>query len=85
MVEILTKKIEQLDLLNKASISNTKPVNIITKITPENINQIQIMFEEQDPQINRIAHKFKRQTKTRNYYSRPTPHDLQYEERSQIV
>ena len=42
------------------------------------------MFEEKDPQVNRIAHKFKQQTRTRNYYPRPTPPDLQYEEWSQI-
>ena len=58
---------------------------MIEEITLENVDQIQAIFEEQDPQINRIAHKFKQQTKTRNYYPRPTPPDLQYEERSQIV
>ncbi|KAL6338889.1 hypothetical protein AAG906_024040 [Vitis piasezkii] len=40
---------------------------------------------EKDPQINRIVHKFKQQTRTRNYYPKPTLPDLQYEERSQIV
>ena len=29
--------------------------------------------------------KFKQQTRTINYYPRPTPPNLQYEERSQIV
>ena len=85
MIQTLTKKIEQFDLSNKASTSNTKSVNVITEITPKNVNQIQTMFEEQDPQINRIAHKFKQQTKTRNYYPRTTPLDLQYEEMNQIV
>ena len=50
----------------------------------DKVDQIQTIFEEHDPQINRIVHYFKQQTKTRNYYPRPTP-DLQYEERSQIV
>ena len=58
---------------------------MIEEITSDNVNQIQTIFEEHDPQINRIAHKFKQQTRTRNYYPRPTPPDLQYEERSQIV
>ena len=54
-------------------------------MTPTNVDQIQTIFEEQDPQINRIAHKFKHQTKTRNYCPRTTPLDFQYEERNQIV
>ena len=83
LIQILTKKIEQLDLSNKASTSNTKFVNVITKIISENVDQIQNMFEK--PQINRIAHKYKQQTKTRNYYPIPTLPDLQYKERNQIV
>ena len=43
------------------------------------------MFEDKDPQINKIVHKFKQQSRTRNFYPRPTPPDLQYEEMSQIV
>ena len=43
------------------------------------------MFEDKNPQINKIVHKFKQQSGTRNFYIRPTPPDLQYEERSQIV
>ena len=35
--------------------------------------------------MNRINHQFKQQTKTRNYYPRPTSPNLQYEERNQIT
>ena len=51
----------------------------------DKVDQIQTIFEEHYPQINRIVHKFKQQTKTRNYYPRPTLPDLQYEEMSQII
>ncbi|KAL6342400.1 hypothetical protein AAG906_009073 [Vitis piasezkii] len=78
-------KIAQLDLSNKASSSNTKSINVIEEITPENVDEIQAMFEEKDPQINKIVHKFKQQSKTRNFYPRPTPPDLQYEERKMIM
>ena len=53
---------------------------MIEEINPENVEQIQAMFEEKDSQVNKIMHKFKQQTRTRNYYPRPTPPDLQYEE-----
>lgn len=49
---------------------------MITEITPANVDQIKAIFEEQNPQINRIRHQFKQQTKTRNYYPRLTPPDL---------
>ena len=84
-MQTLTNKISQLDFSNRSSTSNTKSVNMIEEITPKNVEQIQAIFEEKNPQINRIAHKFKQKTRTRNYYPRPTPLDLQYEERSQIV
>ena len=58
---------------------------MITEITPTNVDKIRAIFEEQDPQINRIRHQFKQQTKTRNYYPRPTLLGLQYEERNQIT
>ena len=58
---------------------------MIEEITPENVDEIHTLFEDKDPQINRIAHKFKQQSRIRNFYPRPTPPDLQYEERSQIV
>ena len=79
----MKKRIEQLDLTHKPSTSNTKYVNVITKTS--NVDQIRAIFEEQDPQVNRIRQQFKQQTKTRNYYPRPIPHDLQYEEMNQIV
>ena len=49
---------------------------MITEITLANVDQIKAIFEEQNPQINRIRHQFKQQTKTRNYYPRLTPLDL---------
>ena len=58
---------------------------MIEEITHENVDEIQTLFEDKDPQINRISHKFKQQSRTRNFYPRPTPPDLQYEERSKIV
>ena len=85
LLQTLTSKIAQLDLSNKASSSNTKSINVIEEITPENVDEIHTLFEDKDPQINRIAHKFKQQSRIRNFYPRPTPPDLQYEERSQIV
>ena len=85
LMQTLTDEISQLELSNRVSTSNTKSINMIEEINPENVEQIQTIFEEKDPKINRIDHKFKQQTRTRNYYPRPTPPDLQYEERSQIV
>ena len=85
LMQTLTDEISQLELSNRVSTSNTKSINMIEEINPENVEQIQAIFEEKDPKINRIAHKFKQQTRTRNYYPRPTLPDLQYEERSQIV
>ena len=32
---------------------------MIEEITLKNVDQIQVIFEEHDPQINRIARKFK--------------------------
>ena len=48
LIQTLTNKIAQLDLLNKASTSNsnTKFVNVIEEITLENVDQIQAIFEE---------------------------------------
>ena len=85
LIKTLTKRIEQLDLTNKPLTSNTKFVKMIIEITPTNVDQIKAIFEEQYPQINKIRHQFKQQTKTINYYPRPTPLDLQYEERNQIT
>ena len=85
LIKTLTKRIEQLDLTHKPSTSNTKSINVITEVSPSNVDKIRAIFEEQDPQVNRIIHQFKQQTKTRNYYPRPTLSDLQYEEMNQIT
>ena len=58
---------------------------MIEEITPKNVDEIQALFEDKDPQINKIVDKFKQQSKTRNFYPRSIPPDLQYEEKSQIV
>ena len=49
LMKTLTNKIAQLDLSNKASSSNRMSVNMIEEITPENVEQIQAMFEENNP------------------------------------
>ena len=85
LIQTLTRKIKQLNLTNKPSTSNTKSINDIKEITPANIDQIRTIFEEHDPQINRIRHQFKQKTKTMNYYPTPTPPNLQYEESNQIT
>ena len=54
LLQTLTSKIAQLDLSNKASSSNTKSLNVIEEITPENVDEIQAMFEDKDPQVNKI-------------------------------
>ena len=83
LIKCLTKHIEQLHITLKPLTSNTKSLTVIAEIS--NIDKIRSTFEEQDPQINKINHQFKQQTKTRNFYPRPTPHDLQYEGINQII
>ena len=58
-MQTLTNKISQLDFSNRSSTSNTKSINMTEEITPKNVEQIQAIFEEKNPQINRIAHKLK--------------------------
>ena len=60
LIKTLTKRIEQLDLTHKLSTSNTKSINVITEVSPSNVDKIRAIFEEQNPQVNRIIHQFKK-------------------------
>ena len=82
LIKCLTKHIEQLDITLKPSISDTKSINVIIEIS--NIDKIRSTFEEHDPQINKINHQFKQETKLKNHHPRPTPPYLHCEERNQI-
>lgn len=54
---------------------------------PLTLKEIENIFKDnnEDLSINRINRQNNPRSKTRNFYPRPTPPDLQIEERSQIV
>lgn len=54
---------------------------------PLTLKEIENIFKDnnEDLSINRINRQNNPRPKTRNFYPRPTPPDLQIEERSQIV
>ena len=85
LIKCLTKSLEKLDLTLRLSTSNTKTVNVIIKAQNFNLDELRKIFEEEDPQINWIAHQFRQQTKNMNYYPKLTPPALRYEERNQII
>ncbi|CAB4286247.1 unnamed protein product [Prunus armeniaca] len=75
-VDVLAKKLSGLNLSDKG-----KGPQVSVLIEGE-IDNLETMFKEEQPEINRlmIEKRFTQTAKTKNYYPRPIPVDLQFEE-----
>ncbi|CAL9010275.1 unnamed protein product [Prunus brigantina] len=75
-VDVLAKKLLGLNLSNKGKGPQ------VSVLTEGEIDNLEIMFKEEQPEINRLMteKRFTQTAKTKNYYPRPTPIDLQFEE-----
>lgn len=71
-VEVLAKKLTGLNLQDKQ----------VSVLTEGKIDNLETMFKEEQSEINRLTteKRFTQTAKTKNYYPRPTPVDLQFEE-----
>ncbi|KAI5342468.1 hypothetical protein L3X38_010343 [Prunus dulcis] len=76
MGRTLSKKLSGLNLLDKGKGPQ------VSVLTEGEIDNLGTMFKEEQPEINRLMTEktFTQTTKTKNYYPRPTPVNLQFEE-----
>ena len=62
----------------------------ISTTSDNDIQSVEEIFNDEDPELNKLFrarrtnNRFRQNTSTRNYYPRPTPPDLQFEERSKF-
>ncbi|KAI5327974.1 hypothetical protein L3X38_027370 [Prunus dulcis] len=75
-VDVLAKKLSGLNLSDKRKGPQ------VSVLTEGEIDNLETMFKEEQPEINRLMteKRFTQTAKTKNYYPRPTPVDLQFEE-----
>ncbi|CAL8132395.1 unnamed protein product [Prunus armeniaca] len=75
-VDVLAKRLSGLNLSDK------RKGHQVSVLTEGEIDNLETMFKQEQPEINRLMTKkrFTQTAKTKNYYPRPTPVDLQFEE-----
>ena len=83
LIKILAKKLEAMNLTSTNPSTSKRQLNILSGSKIESsLEEIQTNISDQeDDQINRIKYQKTWQQGTRKFYPRPTPPDLQYEER----
>ena len=90
-LEVVEKMLSDLKVKTEGTSSSTPAAQTISKneiVSEENIDSdtvssvsAKMIFDDDLPEIKRFIGNLKRMSFTKNWDSRPTPHDMQFEER----
>ena len=90
-LEVVEKMLSDLKVKTEGTSSSTPAAQTISKneiVSEENIDSdtvssvsAKMIFDDDLPEIKRFIGNLKRMYFTKNWDSRPTPHDMQFEER----